>query len=168
MLAVSHLEVSRPRVSRPWLPNGFSNQDFGRTFTLIFFIFPLNFNSTSTLNLFHSFSNFDSTFTLLFLNFPNSNNTSIKWISKLRNWEFEISNLDAGLWVCVRLRASRRSAIYRRHSSRPASQVVGLASPPWWPTGLLFHLIFLCFTLKQEWMAVGGNSVEKWPEWRWR
>ena len=64
--AVSHLGVSRSRVNHLRLPNGFSNQDFGRTFTLIFFIFPLNFNSTSTLNLFHSFSNFDSTFTLAF------------------------------------------------------------------------------------------------------
>ena len=33
----------------------FSNQDFGRTLTLIFFIFPLNYDNTCTLNSSHSF-----------------------------------------------------------------------------------------------------------------
>ena len=68
---VSHPGVGPSSVNHSRLPNGFSNQDFGRTFTLIFFIFPLNFNSTSTLNLFHSFSNFDSTFTLAFSQLSN-------------------------------------------------------------------------------------------------
>ena len=96
MSAVSHPKVSRSRVSRPWLLNGFSNQDFGRTFTLIFFIFPLNFNSTPLLISSTLFQILTALSLLLFLNFPNSNNTSIKWSLKLRTWGSKISNLDAG------------------------------------------------------------------------
>ena len=41
--------VIRGSVILDWL------MDFGRTFTLFFFIFPLNYDSTSTLNSSHSF-----------------------------------------------------------------------------------------------------------------
>jgi len=108
MSMVSHLEVSHPRVSHsrvscsrvscPWLPNGFSNQDFGRTFTLIILIFPLNFNNTSTLNLSHSFSNFWQQF--YSYSFSTFLTPTTLLLSGFSNYEIGVWNFELGMLDC--------------------------------------------------------------------
>ena len=149
------------------------------TSTLIFLIFSLDLDSSTTLKPSLSCSNFSSTslsftqdfsntLTLNFLTlFSHSKTTSIKWNYKLRNWILEFWTWELVLQWRLMSEAAKRVAIYNRESSRASGQVVGLVSPTWWPTGLLFLQIFPCFMIKWEWMVLGANSVETWPEWRW-
>ena len=97
---------------------------------------------------------------LTFLTLLNSNNTSSKWINKLWNWSLEFWTWDAGLQLWLRLRASRRGAIYRQCSSRPANQVVGPTSPHCGQMASPSSRYFLASHLSKN----GWSSLEIW--WR--